>query len=103
MAMIVLLFEPRRLAEIDPYVDPKSPELMAAIPNLLTVIRNLAPRSEGIKQLVSDSASPAGLILNCFCQAYRGCSSTVTVRLCSILKPRRYSSISQVCHFPFYD
>ncbi|OKO97533.1 hypothetical protein PENSUB_10327 [Penicillium subrubescens] len=47
----ILLFEPRRLAEIDPYVDPKAPELMAAIPNLLTVIRNLARRSEGIKQL----------------------------------------------------
>jgi hypothetical protein len=62
-ATIVLLFEPRRLAEIDPYVDPKAPELMAAIPNLLTVIRNLARRSEGIKQLVRDSASPVGLIL----------------------------------------
>lgn len=61
--MIVLLFEPRRLAEIDPYVDPQAPELMAAIPNLLTVIRNLAHRSEGIKQLVSYSASPVGLIL----------------------------------------
>jgi hypothetical protein len=61
--MTVLLFEPRRLAEIDPYVDPKAPELMAAIPNLLTVIRDLARRSEGIMQLVSGHARTKGMEL----------------------------------------
>lgn len=50
--MTVLLFEPRRLAEIDPFVDPKAPELMKAIPHLLAVIRALADRSEFVKQLV---------------------------------------------------
>lgn len=51
--MTVLLFEPRRLAEIDPLIDPKAPELMEAIPYLLTVIRDIADRSEFVKQLVS--------------------------------------------------
>lgn len=61
--MIVLLFEPRRLAEIDPSIDPRAPELMAAIPSLLVVIRDLASRSEWVKQLVSGQVSSLGLIL----------------------------------------
>lgn len=61
--VIVLLFEPRRLAEIDPYVDPKAPDFMVAIPDLLTVIRDLGHRSEGVRQLVSDYALLLDLIL----------------------------------------
>ena len=49
---LVLLFEPRRLAELDPSVDPQSAALMEAIPHLLTVVRSLAARSEFVKQLV---------------------------------------------------
>lgn len=48
----VLLFEPRRLAELDNLVDPMALELMEAIPHLLTVIRDIADRSEFVKQLV---------------------------------------------------
>jgi hypothetical protein len=55
--ILVLLFEPRRLAELDPSVDPQSAALMEAIPHLLTVVRNLARRSEFVKQLVC--AAPA--------------------------------------------
>ncbi|KIW92796.1 uncharacterized protein Z519_06645 [Cladophialophora bantiana CBS 173.52] len=51
VALEILLFEPRRLAETDPFVDPKAPELMEAIPHLLTVVRNIADRSEFVKQL----------------------------------------------------
>ncbi|OOQ81716.1 hypothetical protein PEBR_42865 [Penicillium brasilianum] len=51
VALEILLFEPRRLAEIDPYVDPKAPDFMVAIPDLLTVIRDLGHRSEGVRQL----------------------------------------------------
>ncbi|OAA76214.1 Transcription factor [Akanthomyces lecanii RCEF 1005] len=48
---LVLLFEPRRLAELDPSIDPQSAALMEAIPHLLTVVRSLAARSEFVKQL----------------------------------------------------
>lgn len=51
--ILVLLFEPRRLAERDASIDPKSATLMEAIPHLLTVVRNIAERSEFVKQLVS--------------------------------------------------
>ncbi|KIX07462.1 uncharacterized protein Z518_02115 [Rhinocladiella mackenziei CBS 650.93] len=51
VALEILLFEPRRLAEIDPFLDPKAPALMEAIPHLLTVIRDIADRSEFVKQL----------------------------------------------------
>ncbi|KAK5163898.1 uncharacterized protein LTR77_010292 [Saxophila tyrrhenica] len=51
VALEILLFEPRRLAQSDPLVDPKAPELTEAIPYLLTVIRGLADRSEFVKQL----------------------------------------------------
>ena len=54
--MAVLLFEPRRLAEVDPSIDPKAPELLEAIPHILTVIRDLADRSEFVRQLVSGTA-----------------------------------------------
>lgn len=50
---IVLLFEPRRLAETDPQVNLKAPEITVAIPHLLTVIRELSNRSDVIKHLVS--------------------------------------------------
>ncbi|CAH0057908.1 unnamed protein product, partial [Clonostachys solani] len=49
--ILVLLFEPRRLAEMDPLVDPKSPQIMEAIPHLLTVVRNLSSRAEFVKHL----------------------------------------------------
>ncbi|KAJ5692592.1 hypothetical protein N7462_002015 [Penicillium macrosclerotiorum] len=51
VALEILLFEPRRLANIDSSVNLKSPELMKAIPYLLTVIRDLGHRSESVKQL----------------------------------------------------
>ncbi|KIW29061.1 hypothetical protein, variant [Cladophialophora immunda] len=51
VALEILLFEPRRLSETDPFVDPKAPELMEAIAHLLTVIRDIAERSEFVKQL----------------------------------------------------
>ncbi|KAI1459665.1 hypothetical protein F4805DRAFT_455463 [Annulohypoxylon moriforme] len=51
VALEILLFEPRRLVEVDPLIDPKSPKLMEAIPPLLTVIRDIAGRSEFVKQL----------------------------------------------------
>ena len=50
--MAVLLFEPRRLAKSDPLIDVQAPELMEAIPPLLTTIRELGRRSEVVKQLV---------------------------------------------------
>jgi hypothetical protein len=52
----VLLFEPRRLTQSDLLIDPGAPELVEAITNLLTVIRDLADRSEFVKQLVSITA-----------------------------------------------
>lgn len=57
--ILVLLFEPRRLAELDPSVDPQSAALMEAIPHLLTVVRNLARRSEFVKQLVCSACARA--------------------------------------------
>ncbi|KAF4969968.1 hypothetical protein FZEAL_10134 [Fusarium zealandicum] len=51
IALEILLFEPCRLAETDPLVDPKAPELLDAISPLLTVIRNIASRSEYMRQL----------------------------------------------------
>ncbi|CAG9990677.1 unnamed protein product [Clonostachys byssicola] len=51
LEILVLLFEPRRLAEIDPLVDPKSPQIMEAIPHLLTVLRSLSFRAEFVKHL----------------------------------------------------
>ncbi|VUC23440.1 unnamed protein product [Clonostachys rosea] len=53
VALEILLFEPRRLAETDSLVNSKSPEITEALPTLLTVIRNLAARSEFIKHLSS--------------------------------------------------
>ncbi|EXJ69787.1 uncharacterized protein A1O5_06858 [Cladophialophora psammophila CBS 110553] len=52
----VLLFEPRRLAETDPFVDPKAPELMEAIPHLLAVVRNIADRSDEYRLVGQDAA-----------------------------------------------
>lgn len=49
----VLLFEPRRLAAIDPTVNPRADNLMAAIPPLLQVIREIGRRSDMMRLLVS--------------------------------------------------
>ena len=51
------------MAEIDPSIDLKSPEFMTAIPDLLTVIRDIGRRSEGIRQLVSIHAAFVSLVL----------------------------------------
>ncbi|KAH8891221.1 hypothetical protein GQ53DRAFT_823853 [Thozetella sp. PMI_491] len=51
VALEILLFEPPRLAEIDPSIDTRAPELLEAISHLLAVIRSLADRSEFVKQL----------------------------------------------------
>ncbi|KAM0420348.1 hypothetical protein ACHAPT_011890 [Fusarium lateritium] len=51
VALEILLFEPRRLAEVDPFADPKAPELVEAIPHLFTAIREIASRSEFVRQL----------------------------------------------------
>ncbi|KAI8714925.1 Fungal-trans domain-containing protein [Fusarium sp. LHS14.1] len=51
VALEILLFEPRRLAEVDPFTDPKAPELVEAIPHLLNAIRQIARRSEFVRQL----------------------------------------------------
>lgn len=53
--LTVLLFEPRRLAENDPSVVPQTPEIVEAMSQLLTVLRNIAARSEFVKHLVSSS------------------------------------------------
>ncbi|OAA61973.1 Zn(2)-C6 fungal-type DNA-binding domain protein [Niveomyces insectorum RCEF 264] len=51
VALEILLFEPRRLAKIDPMVDPRAPRLMEALPHLLRVIREIGLRSESVKQM----------------------------------------------------
>jgi hypothetical protein len=51
---IVLLFEPRRLAELDPSFDPRARDIVDALPPLITVIRNLAKRSDVVRSLVSN-------------------------------------------------
>ncbi|KAJ5648789.1 hypothetical protein N7490_005161 [Penicillium lividum] len=51
VALEILLFEPRRLAETDPQANLEAPEITEAIPHLLTVIRELASRSDVIKHL----------------------------------------------------
>lgn len=50
--MTVLLFEPRRLVEEDPTVDPMSPMFTKNMPPLLDVVRDLGRRSALIKTLV---------------------------------------------------
>jgi hypothetical protein len=50
---IVLLFEPRRLAELDPAFDPRAQDVVDALPPLISVIRNLAKRSDLVRSLVS--------------------------------------------------
>ncbi|KAF5026819.1 hypothetical protein F66182_1103 [Fusarium sp. NRRL 66182] len=52
VALEILLFEPRRLAQADLSVDPKSAELTEALSHLLAVLRDLAKRSEFVRQLV---------------------------------------------------
>ncbi|KAJ0423293.1 hypothetical protein BJY00DRAFT_310423 [Aspergillus carlsbadensis] len=51
VALEILLFEPRRLANQDPSIDPSAVELVAAITDLLTVIRGIGGRSVFIKHL----------------------------------------------------
>jgi hypothetical protein len=48
------LFEPRRLAELDPSFDPRARDIVDALPPLITVIRNLAKRSDVVRSLVSN-------------------------------------------------
>jgi hypothetical protein len=50
---LVLLFEPRRLAETDPSVNPQSKDIIGALTPLLTVIRDLSMRSE-LRTMVGD-------------------------------------------------
>ncbi|CAK7199021.1 hypothetical protein SEUCBS139899_001689 [Sporothrix eucalyptigena] len=65
VALEILLFEPRRLTAIDPNVDPQAPELMEAIPHLLTAIREIAGRSEMVKQLHVEAVHR---LLRCECR-----------------------------------
>ncbi|KAJ5775489.1 uncharacterized protein N7511_000500 [Penicillium nucicola] len=51
VALEILLFEPRRLAETDSHVKLKAPEITEAIPHLLMVIRELASRSDIMNHL----------------------------------------------------
>ncbi|KIW06670.1 uncharacterized protein PV09_02376 [Verruconis gallopava] len=69
VALEILLFEPRRLAQQDPLFDSNSSELMDAIPHLLTVIRSIAGRSEFVTQLHVEAVHR---LLRC------GCSSILT-------------------------
>ncbi|KAF5009432.1 hypothetical protein FDECE_4364 [Fusarium decemcellulare] len=64
VALEILLFEPRRLVEVDPLTDPKAPELMEAIPHLLTTIRRIASRSEFVRQLYVEAVHR---LLRCDC------------------------------------
>ncbi|RMJ15592.1 hypothetical protein CDV36_004756 [Fusarium kuroshium] len=64
VALEILLFEPRRLAEVDPFTDPKAPELVEAIPHLLTAIREIASRSEFVRQLYVEAIHR---LLHCDC------------------------------------
>ncbi|KAL4875675.1 hypothetical protein BJY04DRAFT_232283 [Aspergillus karnatakaensis] len=52
VALEILLFEPRRLAQVDPSIEPAAPELMEAITHLLTAIRAITKRSEFTRILV---------------------------------------------------
>ncbi|KAJ3461154.1 hypothetical protein MRS44_009707 [Fusarium solani] len=54
----------RRLAEVDPFTDPKAPELVEAIPHLLTAIREIASRSEFVRQLYVEAVHR---LLHCDC------------------------------------
>ncbi|KAI5460118.1 hypothetical protein BGZ63DRAFT_455647 [Mariannaea sp. PMI_226] len=67
VALEILLFEPLRLAEVDPSVDPKASDLMEAIPPLLTVIRNIANRSEFVKHLHVEAIHR---LLRCECSQF---------------------------------
>ncbi|KAL1406150.1 hypothetical protein Q8F55_007834 [Vanrija albida] len=51
VALEILLFEPRRLAANDPSVNPRAENLMAAIPPLLQVIRDIGRRSDMMRLL----------------------------------------------------
>ncbi|KAL1862597.1 hypothetical protein VTK73DRAFT_6733, partial [Phialemonium thermophilum] len=51
VALEILLFEPRRLAQVDPSLHPRAPEFVDALPHLLAAIREIGSRSEFVKQL----------------------------------------------------
>ncbi|KAL1887658.1 hypothetical protein Sste5346_010053 [Sporothrix stenoceras] len=51
VALEILLFEPRRLENIDPWPDTAPPDMNEVLPHLLTTIRKVAIRSDFVKQL----------------------------------------------------
>ncbi|KAJ9635681.1 hypothetical protein H2204_005641 [Knufia peltigerae] len=64
VALEILLFEPRRLAEADSVTDTKAPELIDAVYRLLAVLRDLSARSEILRQLRIEAVHR---ILKCEC------------------------------------
>ena len=103
------------MAELDPLTDPKAPELMEAIPHLLTVIRNIADRSEFVKQLVcglTGSRSTADIRRSTSKQSTGSCGVTVrtsSIRLTlphseglSLVVPTS-SSVETLTDFPSYS
>ncbi|KAJ3577907.1 hypothetical protein NPX13_g2656 [Xylaria arbuscula] len=51
VALEILLFEPRRLIDVDPLIDPGAANFREAMSQLLIVIRAIAKRSEFVRQL----------------------------------------------------
>ncbi|CAK7236122.1 hypothetical protein SEUCBS140593_009511 [Sporothrix eucalyptigena] len=47
----LLLFEPRRLTDVAPWPDTESPSIVDVLPHLLAVLRQIAERSDFVKQL----------------------------------------------------
>ncbi|TXT08798.1 hypothetical protein VHUM_02926 [Vanrija humicola] len=78
VALEILLFEPRRLAATDPTVNPRADNLMAAIPPLLQVIRDIGRRSEMMRLLVS--AAEEGVM---FCNLTPGSTSKPCTACCA--------------------
>ncbi|KAJ8124794.1 hypothetical protein O1611_g8847 [Lasiodiplodia mahajangana] len=51
VALEILIFEPLRLAQVDQHMNPKAPYFLEAVSHLLIAIRNIAKRSEFVRQL----------------------------------------------------
>ncbi|CAK7234114.1 hypothetical protein SCUCBS95973_008825 [Sporothrix curviconia] len=54
-----ILFEPRRLEDVDPWPSTSPPDMNDVLPHLLAVIREVATRSDFVKQLVRMTRSPS--------------------------------------------
>ncbi|CAK7213518.1 hypothetical protein SBRCBS47491_001827 [Sporothrix bragantina] len=51
VALEIVLFEPRRLDDVDPWPETGPPDMNDVLPHLLTMIREVATRSDFVKQL----------------------------------------------------